>query len=279
MKPTLLLALMLTSMACHANKVTNDSTANVTGERPLMESERIAQRSYLFGIGKSSQLDTYLSPLDYRGPQVTFISRIDRPTKWANGNVHYQGTFQGAFTWVKDQSQRGEELGGHVGYDAGWHYVWQMPHRVTLKAGGLIGTDIGFLYNLRNSNNPAQGRLNVDLSASVGAGYTFRIRRTDINLSYQADIPFFGVMFSPQFGQSYYELYTGNRDHNVCCTYPGNAFSIRQMVMVEIPFKYFNLKAGYLWDVRQSGVNNIKVHDNSHSFLIGFAKRFTLIKK
>lgn len=253
-------------------------TTEPSGSQSESDAPRYAERTYLFGIGRSSQLDTYLSPLDYKGIQASFLSRIDRQTKWADGRIAYQGTFQGAFTKVEDASKKGEEWGAHVGYDAGWHYQWQLPHNFQLKAGGLIGTDLGILYNLRNSNNPAQGRLNVDLSLSAGAAYTFRVRHTDLRLSYQADMPFLGVMFSPAFGQSYYELSIGNRDHNVCCTYPGNAFSVRQIVLFDVPFRYFTLRAGYMCDVRQSHVNSIRVHDISHNFLIGFAKRFSLAK-
>ena len=239
---------------------------------------RAVERMYLFGIGTSNQLDTYLTPLEYSGIQGSFLTRINRQTRWADGHVHYQGTFLGAFSHTRDARKHGEEWGGHVGYTAGWHYVWEMPHRWTLKAGGLLGADAGFLYNMRNSNNPAQGRFRIDVIASLGAGYTWIIRQRKIRFNYQADIPLLGVMFSPQFGQSYYELSLGNRDHNVCCAWPGNGFNLRQTLLVEYPFRYFSLQAGYLWDVRQSHVNNIKMHDISHSFLIGFCKRFSVVK-
>lgn len=252
--------------------------AAISDSIPTPENPREVARSYLFGIGQSSQLDTYLSPLNYKGVQVSFLSRIDRQTHWAGGRLHYQGTFQGAFTNVKDRLKMNEEWGAHVGYDAGWHYHWTPSQHWTLMAGGLIGTDLGFLYNTNGGNNPAQARFNIDISLSAGATYHLRIRKTTLPISYQADLPLMGIMFSPQFGQSYYELSRGNRDHNVCFTYPINAFSLRQMLWVDVPFRYFDLRAGYLWDVRQSHVNSIRVHDISHSFLLGFVKHFSIIK-
>lgn len=239
---------------------------------------RAVERMYLFGIGSSSQVDTYLTPLEYTGIQGSFLTRINRQTHWADGHVHYQGTFLGAFSHTRDARKHGEEWGAHVGYTAGWHYVWTLPHRWTLRAGGLLGGDAGFLYNMRNGNNPAQGRFRFDILASAGASYTWIVRQRKINFSYQADMPLLGVMFSPQFGQSYYELSIGNRDNNICCAWPGNGFNLRQMLLVEVPFRYFSMQAGYLWDVRQSHVNNIRMHDISHSFLFGFSKRFSIIK-
>lgn len=249
-----------------------------TLQRTSSADARVVERMYLFGIGSSSQVDTYLSPLEYTGIQASFLSRINRQTRWAGGRVHYQGTLLGAFSHNRTKSKHGEEWGGHVGYTAGWHYIWPLPHNLTVKAGGLLGGDAGFLYNTRGSNNPAQGRFRIDLMASAGLDYTFALRRKKMKVSYQADMPMLGVMFSPQFGQSYYELSIGNRDHNVCCAWPGNGFNLRQMLLVEIPFRYFSLQAGYLWDVRQSHVNSIKMHDISHSFLFGFSKRFSIIK-
>lgn len=233
-------------------------------------------RTYLFGIGRSSQLDTYLSPYSYTGPQWSFLTRIDRPTKWAQGRVSYQGTFLGALTQVHNAAGSGTMWGAHVGYDGGWYYNWPLQHGFLLKAGGLIGTDLGFLYNVRGGNNPAQGRLNVRLSLSAGAQYDLRIRRQHLFFNYQADMPLVGVMFSPHFGQSYYEMYLGNRHSNVCCAYPGNAFTVRQLLSVTLPLKHFSLVAGYLCDVRQSGVNGLRMHDISHSFLFGFSKQLWL---
>lgn len=269
---TLYIIYMLLSLTANAGEW-EDSL-----QRTAAKDARVVERMYLFGVGSSSQLDTYLTPLRYTGIQGSFLMRINRQTHWAGGRVHYQGTFQGAFSHTRDAAQHGEEWGAHVGYTAGWHYAWTMPRNITLKAGGLLGADGGFLYNSRGSNNPAQGRFRLDLLASVGVDYILPLRWKKLKLSYQADMPLLGVMFSPQYGQSYYELSIGNRDHNVCCAWPGNGFNLRQTFLLDVPFRYFSLQAGYLWDVRQSHVNNIKMHDISHSFLIGFSKRFSLIK-
>lgn len=270
MSRAFLTSLLVTIVSvCFAQKA--DSTSyTITNEG------KYGERSYLFGYGRSCQLDTYLSPLEYTGPQYTILTRIDRPTRWAKGRIDYQGTFQGSFTMVNDANKHGEEWGGHVGYDAGWYYRWNPAKGLTLKAGGLIGADVGFLYNLRNSNNPAQARVAADLSASGIARYDFHIRRARFGAMYQADLPLVGLMFSPGYGQSYYEISEGSREHNIRCTYPVNAFSIRQLLTIEWQLRRYSIRAGYLWDVRQSGVNGIKIHDISHSFMLGFVKKFGL---
>ena len=51
------------------------------------------------------------------------------------------------------------------------HYAfakWRVGNgTLTATAGGGIDANIGFLYNMRNGNNPAQSYLNVNISPSA----------------------------------------------------------------------------------------------------------------
>lgn len=267
MKRILLFVCCLVAIACPA------MSDNAEGTNETVT--RYGSRSYLLGIGHSSQVDTYLTPLTYTGPQLTFLTRIDRPTRWADGRIDFQSTFQLAALRVKDGSKRGEEWGAHLGYDAGWMYRWPVAEGLTLRAGGLIGGYAGVLYNLRNSNNPAQARIDIHLSATASAQYDFSIRRTRWTAMYQADLPVLGAMFSPTIGQSYYEISQGDGGY-VHCAFPGNAFTLRQLLHLDFHLRHFSLRAGYLWDVRQSNVGGVRMHDISHSFVFGFVKKFSL---
>ena len=242
-------------------------------------SGRQVSRSLLVGIGRVSQLDTYLSPMEYKGPQMSFISMRERMTGMADGRISFQSMLQGAFSYAENPAQTANELGGRLAYDAGWHYVWNPYGPIRLKAGALAGADIGFLYNTRNSNNPAQARASVDVSLSVGASYGLRLRSLPLQVQYQAHLPMVGCMFSPNFGQSYYEIYQGNRDHNVCFISPVNALSLRQLLCVDLCFSRTTLRVGYLSDIRQSHVYGIKMHDISRSFMLGYVRHFQTLKR
>lgn len=237
--------------------------------------DSIRTHSFVLGIGSSHQLDTYLSPLNYTGYQVSFVRETLRMTGLAHRRVSFQTLWQGTFSQTSNISGTATDWGGHIGYDALWHYNWTPVQGLRLMAGGAIGADAGVLYNSRGGNNPAQGRVNIDLSASVMAIYKFQLWKQDLSLRYQANMPVAGVMFSPQFGQSYYEIGGGYADGNACFSYPGNAFSLWQQLTVDIPVgKYVVIRTGYLCDIRQSHVHGIKMHDRSHSFMIGFVKHF-----
>ena len=246
--------------------------ADESSARPAYEEKS----AFSVALGRTHQQDTYLSPLEYSGPQVTLLHEVMRMTHWARQRVSFQSLLQCTFSHTENRPATATDWGGRLAYDAGWHRHWQLLPSLRVMAGGQVGTDFGVLYNDRNGNNPAQGRLSFDLAASVGAFYTFRLRKQAFILRYQADLPVLGCMFSPQFGQSYFELSRGNRDHNVCFAYPLNAPSIRQMLTLDIPFRRYSLRVGYLSDVRQSHVNHIKVHDIGRSFMLGFVRHLTI---
>lgn len=115
---------------------------------------RQIDRSILVGIGHVSQLDTYLSPMEYGGPQLSFLTLRERMTGMAGGRIAFQSMFQGALSYTENPAGNANELGGRIGYDAGWHYVWKPVSRLSLKAGGLVGTDVGFLYTPATATTP-----------------------------------------------------------------------------------------------------------------------------
>lgn len=240
---------------------------------------RQVERAILLGIGRSSQLDTYLSPMEYGGAQLSFLTTRQRMTGMARGRVSFQSMVQGAFSRTQNPAATADALAGRIAYDAGWHYVWRPVSGLSLKGGALLGADVGFLYNTRNGNNPAQARASADLSLSVGGSWTFRLRRLPMQVLYQADLPMLGCMFSPRYGQSYYEIYQGERDRNVRFTSPANALSLRQLLGLDFCFRRTTLRVGYLSDIRQSCLNGIKAHDISRSFMLGYVRHFQSLKR
>lgn len=231
-------------------------------------------RAFLLGFGKTHQLDTYLSPMEYSGTQISFLAQSERMTHLAQQHISFQSTFHGAFTSSDNPAETASYLGARLAYDAGWHYHYSPLKNLDLKGGALIGTDLGFLYNDRNGNNPAQAHFSLDLSLSAGAAYTFNLWRLPVRASYQVDLPMLGIMFSPEFGESYYEISQQGVGHDILCAHPGNALSLRQMLMVDFCLKRITLRAGYLCDIRQQNARSLKYHDISHSFMFGIVRYF-----
>jgi len=140
------------------------------------------------------------------------------------------------------------------------------------------------VYSTRNGNNPAQAHLALAGAASFVADYALpRVEGrwrwiVPGSVRYELQVPLVGLQFSPRFGQSYYEIFTrGNYDHNVVFTTPFNAPSMRQMVTADFRISAHSaLRLGYRADIQQSKLHDLKFHEWSHLFVLGFVKSFTL---
>ena len=245
------------------------------------EGLRSSTRTTLFGIGRVNHLDTYLSPMEYKGPQVGFLHDTYR-TLQRNPHIVFQTLTQGELSYTDNPAQNAHDMGGSIRYDAGWGRQWKdiLWKDLDFTVGGMAGGTLGFLYNNRNGNNPAQARANITASAFVRADYRFKIRKQTLALHYQAHMPLIGATFMPQFGQSYYDLFDrGNYDHNIRCMHPANALSLRQLFTVDIPVRHACLSVGYLSDLRQLNTNGIRQHQYGRAFVIGYVRRISILGK
>lgn len=240
---------------------------------------RLVTRSTLYGVGYANLFDTYLSPVEYTGVELRLLHERMRMTKLMDGNVSKQSLLQVNLGYTENRSETGNELFGMVNWSCGLHCHFRVSERLTLLAGGLGEMNLGFIYNTRNSNNPAQAKAYLNLTASGMALYKFRLWNRPFAVRYQLNVPFLGVMFSPQYQQSYYEIFTlGNTGGTVKFTSLHNQPSFRQLLTLDIPVRSVTYRIGYVGDIQQARVNGIKCHTYSHNFMVGLVKRFYLIK-
>lgn len=274
--------LMLTALPAtlHAQGADSPTPCGQTGNTRKDDANRYTTRSTMFGIGGTNRLETYLSPLEYTGPEVRFMRESIRMTRMWGGRVSTQQFYEGNFSYSKNPTKDSEYLSGDIDWRIGWHYNWTPLPALRLMAGLQTGLSCGFVYNTSNGNNPAQGKLSTNIAASGMAIYRLNWLRRRFSVRYQFDMPLAGLMFSPNYGQSYYEIFSlGHYDRNVCFTWPGNAPCFSQLLTVDVPIGSGTLRLGYRCDIRQSHVNNLKSHTWSNLFMVGFVKHFRLVKQ
>lgn len=235
------------------------------------------EHQVLFSAGHLNVLDTYLSPLEYTGPSLGVLHRSERLARWGRGRVTVTGLVGGYAAYLHSPTDDGKEWEGQLAGAFGWHYNWRPAPGLRLALGGLAELSTGFTYNLRNGNNPAQGRLGASVALSAIASYDFRVRRRRLSARAQLDVPLTGAQFTPNYGQSYYEIFSlGHYDHNVRWTHPFNAPSARLLATFSLPLGRSTLSVGYWMDIRQSELNNLKRHVWSHQFVLGYVRRLRL---
>ncbi len=253
-----------------------DTMAGMGGDSVI--SGRTTTVAYMVGAGRTEVLDTYLSQEHFSGPGVTFLATVDkqRPgSRWLTAMEH-----QANASTTHDRNDRRTEIEGSYNFYWGRYYCWTVAgDKLTLMAGGVADANIGFIYNTSNGNNPAQARLHINIMPSAAATYRFHLGRRRMALHYKVQLPLAGVMFSPNYGQSYYEIFSrGDYDHNIVPTSFISAPNFRQQLMADINIsRKLTLRLGYLGDYQQASVNNLKSHVYSHRFMIGVVKRFKLI--
>ena len=241
--------------------------------------DKVITNACMIGVGPCQSLDTYLSPEHYRGTALRFLSHTQRGRDSVQS--YREIMHEGSIATLDNRSGNGGELAGHYRFQYGWQrHLLQRPLGngfLTLNAGVHLDAHIGFLYNTRGSNNPAQAQLSLQAAPVGEATYRLSLGNRPVLFRYEVGIPVVGVMFSPAFGQSYYEIFTqGNYDHNVAPTWVGNAPSLWHMATVDLQLGKTSLRMGYWGDYRQSSVNQIKAHNYTHLFMVGIVRKFRI---
>ena len=245
-----------------------------------LRSNKIITKAQLVGIGHVNQLDTYLSPSEYTGSELRYVSHTlrDNGTPILREIIH-----QAHLSYTHNASEKNNNIGGLYNFQYNLHYTfgkWAVGNgTLAATVGGGIDANLGFLYNMRNGNNPAQAYLNVNLSPSASAAYTFRLWGKPFQVRYEVQAPLVGLMFSPNFGQSYYEIFSkGDYDHNIVPTTFVSAPSLRQMLTLDFTLHHTTLRLGYLGDFQQARVNGLKYHTWSNLLVVGIVRKFSISK-
>lgn len=271
LKTTLLLALFATC--------TLPSRGQVGEKADSLHANRYMTRATLYGVGWTNVFDTYLSPQEYKGIEFRVSRETMRMTRLGDGNVSVQNLFQANLAYTHNRVDNNNTFAGMVNWNYGLHYQFRITENFKLLAGGLADVNGGFVYNLRNTNNPASARAYINLDASGMAIWHTHIKKCPLVFRYQVNLPVAGLMFSPHYGQSYYEIFTlGHSSGVLQFTSLHNQPSVRQMVSVDFPIRYTKMRLSYVCDLQQSNVNGIKTHTYSNVFMVGFVKDLFLLR-
>lgn len=238
-------------------------------------------QGYQIGLGSTNTLDTYLTPERFSGWGVTVLSTTERQRQhasWSTLIEHQLHLSKGS-----DRAENDSELEGSYNLYIGRLHSWQLLNGdLCLQGGGMANLCMGFIYNMRNNaNNPAQARFAINVMPTCIATWRPPLSKRRLALRYELQLPLIGIMFSPNYGQSYYELFTqGNYDHNIVPTTFVSAPTFRQQFLfLWKAFPHTTLSLGYLGDIEQTQVNNLKQHVWSNRLMMGMSWKFEKIKK
>jgi len=242
---------------------------------PLTVAAQESTSVNMLGVGSSNILDTYINQEKFSGIGFSYLyikERARADKRW-NSVVEHELDL----STTKDRSEDNQMIEGSYNLYWGRYYHWQLfGDRLLVQAGGLANANLGFLYDMTTSNNPAQARLSLNLMPAAIATYRFPLFGKQFVLRYELNVPLVGVMFSPNYGQSYYEIFNrGNYDHNIVPTTFISAPTFRQMLSFDWrASEKWSFRVGYLGNYQQAEVNNLKQHIYAHRAMIGIICHF-----
>ena len=232
----------------------------------------------LIGIGGYNLMDTYLTPgsrIPYTGWGIRVMNERMKMTRLADHRISRQQVFNADIASTQNGAGTTQAFSGFLDYTLGYHYHFNPIPALKLLAGASVHAMGGFIYCVRSSNNPASAKADLDLNLSAQAIYNFRIRNYPLTLRYQMEIPFIGILFSPHYGQSYYEIFDrGNKSGIVPFTSFHNKQAMKNYVTIDFSIGKFTFRAGYMNSLYYLDVNQIQSYIRSHSFVIGFVREF-----
>ena len=246
----------------------------------LWGQQRQTVRSNMVGFGTTRLLDTYLSAEHFSGDGISYVNHSEmlRPNRrWSTLAEH-----EANLSTTKDRSHLQQEVEGAYNFYWGRLRAWQLlDNQLTIQAGGVVNASVGFIYNTSNGNNPAQARAHLNLMPTGVATYRFPLFRRQMTLRYELSLPLCGITFSPNYGQSYYEIFSlGNYDHNIVPTTFVSAPEWRHMLTIDAKlWRHTALRIGYLGNMQQYKVNELRQHVYTHRFLIGITRKFEILRK
>ena len=246
------------------------------GQRGSVGESSSRNHSLLFGFGSSNILDTYLSPYSYKGIEARFIYQTERRTKLWNSHISFHTQTDINADYVKNPAKNVKSYAGGIRFSAAWLYNFSDIRRWHFATGLAASAYAGGIYNDRNGNNPAQGRLDLMIDLTGKATYHFPVKGKWWKATYSLSIPFVGIAFSPMYGQSYYEIFSlKDYDHNVVFANFVNTPSMRHLLTLDIPLgRNKSLRIGYAAELMQAKWNGIRYHAYSHNIMIGYTKYF-----
>lgn len=234
---------------------------------------------FMAEVGHTSALDTYLSPVTYGGTSLGLYYSATQATAFSPRRWVRQLSFGADYTHPSNPVGNNHE---HVLMaEAGWSMMHRWSGVATpplqLMLGGNTRLRGGALYNPSNSNNVVSVKAHWSLGLAAMAVYNTHLGRLPVTLAYQAVLPVAGVCFSPQYDESFYEIYVGNHSHLVHFAWWGNRFDMDNLITADLHLGNTILRLGYRNRIERSWIQHLNTHLTTHALVVGIGGDFTAI--
>lgn len=231
--------------------------------------------STYFSIGNNQVYDTYLSINRYSGLDLGIGHERMRIAPFGDGRLVMRHIFEVGFSSTRNLPGNGRMITGMFDYSFGLYRMFRLPCGLKLLGGGDLVANVGGIYNLRNSNNPAAAKASINAGLAGMAIYTWHIQDYPVTFRYSVSLPFAGAFFCPGYGQTYYEMFSlGNTKGIAHFGSFHNQFDMSNLFTVDFPVGRSALRIGYKNRLRSTHQNHLVYKMYTHVFTVGIATEF-----
>ncbi|MCK9311172.1 MAG: hypothetical protein M0P26_02725 [Bacteroidales bacterium] len=241
------------------------------------------------GVGNTYLYDNYLSPLPHTGISVLFSNGNMKPLKWglpdsakiSFDDVKWFSRCNYSINPVYGQSSTGSTLlYGNIDLRKSILRQIVSDPKYHISTGAFAALSGGGRYSIHNGNNPASLDAMFDLGITVFSDYKFTFWKKSMIVSYQGSMAMVGLAFSPEYAESYYEIfYLSNHKNIIKFTNPINKQHWRQQLSLNIPIsgRKSSFRVSYWNEGRISLFNNIRTRVLSNHFSVGYISYFSIL--
>ncbi len=232
--------------------------------------------------GRSTLLDTYLTPnryggihlaLGYTATQATGFN----PERWVR-RLHLGVDYAPVENPAGNSTIHSLMAEGRWSLMHRWHHVGG-ARNLQLMVGGLTQLRGGAVYNPSGSNNVVSARIHWSVGAAATGVWNVRWGRLPLTLSCDLALPLAGVFFSPEYDESYYEIYLGNHRHLAHFGWWGNRFDLDCSLNVDLHLGATIVRVGYRGRSERSWVNHLDTRLSTHAFVLGVGGEFLSVPR
>lgn len=240
----------------------------------------ITSSGWSFGVGGISLYDQYLSPLVYTGTVFRGDYESMRFLSANNNKLSIQKTLMVSGGLTENEAKTNSIFYLSLRPGVGLHYHFRPLPDFKILVGGVWDLTFASKYSFNNGNNPYSADLSTQLNASVLAQYKFSVRQFPVILRYSLRSPLAGVMFVPEYGASYYEMFTlGHLENSVHFSSVLNSLAWNSTLNADLLFKKFTLRISYTHDYEKHHANSLHFESIQNVFSIGTVVNFSVFDR
>lgn len=251
----------------------------------------VTMRTRALGIGGILLGEEYLSPLNYGGTYLSFVSQsVHLGYKQSGEELLPPGASVPLRPRTADHDWLHHTLftlgygnstnpaGNASIYSLDLTYSRSLLRRLgsgrvgSLALGAGLGGYVSGLYSTRNGNNPGTIHASLGLDLALLYSYRFGSEHFPVLVKAFAGLQLAGGAFAQEFGESYYELYYYTKPKNrLTFVHPFNNLTGQLYASIELPLlDYGILSLGYRLGAENRHLKRLHSYQTTQSLAIGF---------